>query len=302
MDEKSNNESNYERAYENLEEGVKAKRPVKVQYFKDEKSLQVSIDFKKDVKQEDGCISQLKHKSFYQACFAEFIGTYILVLFAVGFGLNTDPSDIAANFTGALATGILVATLIWGLAQASGCHINPAVSVAFFVAGDINIIRVFFYIPCQLIGSCLAVMTLRGMIIPESDVVEVVKNVTLTDTVPQIGLTLLNPKVSPLQGVAFESIITFVLLLTIFACTDTQRKDLSGSFPLSIGFAVALGALMGGQFTGASMNPARSFGPAFMSGNLTYHYIYWIGPCFGGVLAALVYKLLTFKSSVRVVK
>ncbi len=181
--------------------------------------------------------------------------------------------------------------------------------------------------PCQLLGSCLAIVTLGGMRI-EQDLVSSGAAANETQAaLPQIGLTLLNPRISPLQGILVEVLITFVLIITIFACVDAHRKDLGGSFPLTIGFAVTVGALMGvssstanlqsclfvlyflyfrfvtkGQFTGGSMNPARSFGPAFVSGNMTDHYIYWLGPCTGAVLAALTYKLLTFKTSVSVVK
>ncbi len=101
-------------------------------------------------KADTGCLSQLKFKSFYQACFGEFLGTYVLVLFAVGFGMNADKNDTSAGLTGALVTGLLIATLVWGLAQVSGCNINPAVSLALLVSGDTNIIRVLFYVPCQV--------------------------------------------------------------------------------------------------------------------------------------------------------
>ncbi len=101
----------------------------------------VSIDFKTQKKADTGCLSQLKFKSFYQACFGEFVGTYVLVLFAVGFGLHADPADSSAGLTGALVSGLLIATLVWCLAQVSGCNINPAVSLALLVSGDTNIIR-----------------------------------------------------------------------------------------------------------------------------------------------------------------
>lgn len=277
----------------------KRNKPFKVQYYKDEKSLQFLIDFKKEKESEQGCVSQLKYISFYQACLAEFLAVFLLVLFAVGFGLNASPVDFTNTLTGAVATGFLVSIIVWSLAHVSGAHINPAVSLAFLVSGDTNIIRVLFYVPMQLLGSVSAVGVLRNLILDPT----VVNNMKVANaSSPQIGLTLLNDKLTVAQGVGIEAIITFILVITIFSCIDSKRKDLAGSFPLSVGLAVTVGILFADQFTGGSMNPARSFGPAVMSGNLTNHFfVYWIGPCVGGVIAALIYKLLTFKTSLRTI-
>jgi glycerol uptake facilitator-like aquaporin len=199
----------------------------------------VSIDFKKGKGPDEGMISQLKSFSFYQGCMTELLGTYLLVLFALGFGLNADPADSSNDFTCSLATGFLVASIVWFF---PACHVNPAVSVAFLVAGEANLVKVLFYVPVQLVGSSFAVKTLQIMIIePLVDV-----NATVAvPTVPQIGLTLLSPRLSLLQGVGLEAAITFVLLLTIFACIDKHRSDLSGSYPLTIGYSVTIGCLFG---------------------------------------------------------
>lgn len=195
----------------------------------------MSLDFNKERNSEDGLISQLKHTSFYQGCLTELLGTYLLVLFAIGFGLNMDPIDTSNEFTGALASGFLVATIIWFFPT---CHINPAVSISFLVAGKANLVRVLFYIPSQLMGSTLAVKTIHNMIIDNP-----VVNENVTATMPEIGLTLLNPKLGVMQGLATEVIVTFVLLITIFSCSDKSRTDLSGSFPLTVGFSVTIGIL-----------------------------------------------------------
>lgn len=277
----------------------KSKKPFKVHYYRDEKSLQLSLDFSQQKDSENGMFSQLRHISFYQCCLAEFLGTYLLVLFAVGFGLNNDSSDVTGAFTGSLTCGLLISALVWAFGHVSGCHINPAVSCALLVSGNINFVRALFFILCQLIGSCMAVITLRNMIlVPESIGQEITNGTTV---LPQIGLTLLNPRLTFIQGFGIEVIITFILLVTIMSSIDSKRTDLGGSFPLSIGLAVFIGALFGGPFTGGSMNPARSFGPAFMAGNLENHFtVYWLGPIAGGVLGAVIYQLLTFKSSVKV--
>lgn len=289
----------------------RSKKPFKVHYYKDEKSLQFSIALGSNEKNkkgsdENGVLSQLKHLSFYQACFAEFLGTYLLVLFAIGFGLNADPKDPTAGLTGALATGFTVATIIWSLAHIGGSHINPAVSFAFLLTGDCNIIKFLCYVICQLLGSICATMTLQLMII-NSTPIEIIdqallnnNSTILNEVVPSIGLTLLNPKISVSQGLGIEIIITFILITAILSCVDSKRTDLGGSFPLSIGLSVIVGALFGGQFTGGSMNPARSFGPAICNANMSNHWIYWIGPFAGASIAVLNYKFLTFKTSLKV--
>jgi len=281
------------------EEANAEKKSFKIHYSKEDKSLQFSIDMRPKKSKENGCFSQLKCASFYQALIAEFLGTYLLVLFAVGFGLKAEASDVTAPLAGSLASGFMVATLVWGIGHISGANINPAVSLALLVTGESNIIRILLYIPCQLIGSCLAILTLKDMV---DDDIPIIPNSLLNNTETkvapiQIGLTLLHPSVSPFQGFLVEAVITFILILTVFSCIDKHRKDLHGSFPHSIGFAITVGALFGGKFTGGSMNPARSFGPALVANNFTDHYIYWVGPCTGAVVAAITYKVLVFKTS-----
>ena len=207
---------------------------IKTQFFF---KFLVSLDFKKESDAEDGLISQLKHTSFYQGCLTELLGTYLLVLFAIGFGLNMDPLDKSNEFTGALGSGFVVASILWFFPT---CHINPAVSISLFVAGEANLVKIFFYIPLQLMGSTLAVKTIHNMIIDNPLLSE-----NVTATVPEIGLTLLNPKLGVMQGFATEVIITLVLLITIFSCIDKYRTDLSGSFPLTVGFSVTIGILFG---------------------------------------------------------
>ncbi len=227
---------------------------------------------------------------------AEFLGTFLLVLYVCSFGLpivKGDASPPAIN--GGLGSGLIVASLVWGLGHIGGANLNPAVSIALLVTGESNLVRVFFYIISQLLGSTMAILTLVQLV-PD----HLFANVTMsskanllasnssslleTKSLGQhydIGLTLVNQQITPVQAVYVEIIITFILIFCVFACIDTERKDLNGSFPLSIGFAVTIGALFGGKFTGGSMNPARSFGPALVANNWENHWVYWIGPILG---------------------
>ncbi len=149
-----------------------------------------------------------------------------------------------------------VASLVWTLAHIGGANINPAVSVALLVTGESNIIRVLCYIGCQMLGATFASLTLVSLapahITTEliSQVDELTGNSTVIERVRSLkelnlGLTLVSDQITPAQGFGVEVIITFILVFCVFACIDNERSDLTGSFPLSIGFAVVVGALFG---------------------------------------------------------
>ena len=138
------------------------------------------------------------------------------------------------------------------------------------------------YIGFQLAGSIVGSLILQ--------------NISPAEARGQLSVTLVHADINVIQAFVVELIITFVLVFTIFSCVDSRRKDLHGSFPLQIGLAVAVGGLFGGPFTGGSMNPARSFGPAVASGIWTNHWVYWLGPIAGCLIAAFVYQFgLTLK-------
>lgn len=154
---------------------------------------------------------------------------------------------------------------MWSLGHIGGAHINPAVSLAFLVTGETNLIRVLFYIPCQLLGSVLGSLTLYELVPTYLDTPVSSKNIIKNSTLLRfkrdsnsnkillqnpvvsgsLGVTLLNDQITPFQGFLVEVLITFILIITIFACIDKNRNDIGGSFPLTIGFAVTVGVLFG---------------------------------------------------------
>jgi MIP family channel proteins len=162
------------------------------------------------------------------------------------------------------------------MGNVSGGHFNPAVTIAFLFTGKINPLMTFMYVGAQLVGAISGSYILKS-VAPEMG------NLTITDVHPDVQLD---------QAFGVEVLITFVLVFTIFSCVDTRRKDLHGSFPLQIGLAVTVGALFGGKFTGGSMNPARSFGPAVTTGLWKNHWLYWLGPITGSLLAAFIYQFV----------
>jgi glycerol uptake facilitator-like aquaporin len=109
-----------------------------------------------------------------------------------------------------------------------------------------------FYVAAQLIGASAGAITLQNLVPAQAQ--------------GNLSVTAIHSDITIGQAFGIELIITFILVITIFSCVDSRRSDLLGSFPLQIGFAVVIGGLFGGRFTGGSMNPARSFGPALVTG------------------------------------
>ena len=200
-----------------------------------------------------------------------------LVLYVCSIGLSVGGTQVPA-LNGAIGGGLMVATIIWCLGNISGAHLNPAITAAFLFTGKLNPLATVLYISFQLLGAITGSFILNGL------VPDFAKS--------NLSVTQVSDLLHPSQGFGVEFIITFILVLTVFSCVDEQRKDLHGSFPLSIGIAIIIGGLFGGPLTGGSMNPARSFGPAVVTNQWKNHWVYWIGPISGGISAGILYKFI----------
>nr|XP_023027746.1 aquaporin AQPAe.a-like [Leptinotarsa decemlineata] len=214
-------------------------------------------------------------KSIWKMLVAECLGTLVLVF--VGCGSCIELSAPANYVQIALTFGLTVATLAQTIGHVSGCHINPAVTVSFFVTGDIKFLKALFFIVVQCIGA-LGGSALLSTVVPENKV-------------GNLGLTVVSEQISPTQGLLMEIILTFLLLFVIQAVCDPMRKDIKSSAPLAIGLAITAAHLCGIQFTGSSINPARTFGPAVMMNSWENHWVYWVGPIVGAVFAGIIYKI-----------
>lgn len=199
-----------------------------------------------------------------RALAAEGLGTFALVFFGAGAAVVQAQTDTLGHWGVALVFGLVVATVIAALAPISGAHINPAATVAFSLAGEFPKERVFPYILTQLVGASVAAFLLLALFGQEG----------------HLGVTV--PSGSVVQAFVLEAIMTFFLLLVA----------LRSGLPWAVGGVVALEAMMGGPITGASMNPARSFGPALASGIWAAHWLYWLAPLLGGALAVAVNFIL----------
>ncbi len=213
--------------------------------------------------------------------FAEAVGTFALVFIGAGAVTVQGWSQGAVSLVGiALAHGLVLAGMIYAFGHLSGTHVNPAVTVSMVVAKKIGLGQGFLYIIAQLIGAVIAGSALRAI---------------FPDMPNALGSTDLGEGVTYSRGVAIEAILTFLLVTSIFgaAVDDRAPKGFAG---LAIGFTLASCILMGGPLTGASLNPARSFGPALASGYWGNHCLYWIGPIAGGVFAAVLNRAVLAKS------
>uniref|UniRef100_A0A8C5P7C9 Aquaporin-5 n=1 Tax=Leptobrachium leishanense TaxID=445787 RepID=A0A8C5P7C9_9ANUR len=215
--------------------------------------------------------------AFWRAVFSEFLATLILVFFGLASALRW-PSALPTVLQISLAFGLVIATLVQTFGHISGAHINPAVTLAFLVGSHISILRTVFYILAQLLGALAGAGILYG-VVPASIRGNLAINTLSNGTTPGIG-------------VAVELILTFQLVICIFASTDNRRSDNIGSPALSIGLSITLGHLIGIYFTGCSMNPARSFAPAVVVKSFRNHWVFWVGPILGACLASLVYNYI----------
>ncbi|XP_041363393.1 aquaporin-8-like isoform X2 [Gigantopelta aegis] len=228
-----------------------------------------------------------------EPCLAEFFGMCFLIFIAVTVQVS-DSNPLDGQFVSivAIANGLAVTMLMLMFGKISGGHFNPAVTLGVWIAGGIKPGLALVYMVVQFIGAVLGAGLCRG-VLTEHVYVDVIRG----------GAHTLGPDVSPAQGILAEAVMTLLLVLTfILSAVDEQTK--SPLAPLAIGFAVTCDILAGLSTTGASMNPARSAGPAialtvYDSSVWKYHYVYWAGPVIGATLAGILYRLFFASSDKR---
>jgi len=203
---------------------------------------------------------------------AEFIGTFALVFCGTGAIIVNEQSNGNLGLIGiALTFGIIVSAMIYIFGNISGAHINPAVTIALVVGKLTTIKDASFYIFAQISGAILASVSLKFMFS---------ENLTLGATIPSGEL---------LQSFILEFVLTFFLMLTILGVTS--KKEFSIIAGLIIGLVVTGIILFAGPISGGSFNPARSFAPAIVSGNIKALWIYIIAPTLGAIVAMLIWKV-----------
>ncbi|MBR6164968.1 MAG: aquaporin [Clostridia bacterium] len=210
---------------------------------------------------------------------AEFIGTFVLVLFACGVAgqtCSTKPTELGGYLITALAFGLVIVAMAYSIGNISGCHINPAVSIAMLASGKISVKDFCGYVVAQFLGGIAGAGVLQ-LIVQDTG---------------KLGTNALYNG-DALVSFVIEAILTCVFVLAILGVTSKQEN--SSVAGLVIGGALVLVHLLGISFTGTSVNPARSFGPALIAGNLSGIWVFLLAPLAGGVLAAVVWKFLSEK-------
>lgn len=224
-------------------------------------------------------VQDLKSKKFWAAVLAEFLGTALLVLVACGSCLSISDPDLNSKVTRiALSFGLSVGTIVWAICHVSGGHVNPAVTLGFFVTRKLSAVRFLLYVVFQTLGAIVGAGVLKA-------VTPAAYRGTLATSDTSTGAS-----VGQVFGI--ELLITFVFVFTVLATCDGQRKEVQGSGPLAIGLTIAMCHLWAVPYSGSGMNPARVFGPAVVSGSWNNHWAYWVGPLVGGAIGALLYDFV----------
>jgi len=217
---------------------------------------------------------------------AEFIGTFVLVFLGCGTAMTVgcDAANGSGYILTALAFGLVIVAMAYSIGNVSGCHVNPAVSLAMLVSGKMTVSDFFVYIVAQFIGAIAGAAALKGIFSVAG----------LTDQTGALGSNgLAGGNIG--ATLLIECILTFIFVLAIIGVTS---KVSNGSVAgIVIGLTLALVHILGIGLTGTSVNPARSFGPALLAGGdaLANVWIFIVAPLVGGVLAALCYKLITYE-------
>ena len=220
----------------------------------------------------------------WRSTFAEFIATLLFVFVGAGSVVVTSrltggDLDAARLIAIALGHGLAITLLVYATANLSGGHINPAVTFAAALTRKITTTKASMYIAAQLTGAAIGALLLK-LSLPE--VLE-----------GNLGAHALGSDITIGMGVLIEIMITFLLVFVIFA-TALDKEGMGRLAPLAIGLTVLVGHLVAVPLTGASMNPARSFGPAIVEGVWADHWLYWAAPLIGGGIASLVYQVVFF--------
>ncbi len=224
---------------------------------------------------------------FFQRFAAEFIGTFGVIFIAAG-AVCADQylaasGQVKLGIVGiALAYGLAYAVMISALGHSSSGYFNPAVTIGLWVTRRVSTVQAISWVIAQILGSSLAAYLLIALI-PDAGW----RTRALGSITPNLSLDITRG-----QGMAIEAVLTFFLALVIFATAIDAKRGFQRFSGLLSGLVVTAGVLVAEPFTGASINPMRALGPAVATRHWGNHGVYWIGPLFGGVLAAVIYDRL----------
>ncbi|XP_065156317.1 aquaporin AQPAe.a-like isoform X2 [Atheta coriaria] len=217
-------------------------------------------------------IKENKGNVIWRAALAEFVGNLLLNLFGCAtVVLSFAPLETALTF------GFMIYLLVQTLGHVSGGHFNPAVSIAMFATCNIGLIKLAIYIAAQCAGA-IAGSAILKLLAPGN-------------YEGNYGNTVVNEElINVWQAIAYEFFLGFILVFVVFGFCDPDRPETNYTGSLAVGISIAVGHIAFIDVTGSSMNPARSLGSAMISNGWKDHYVFWVGPIAGAVVAALLYR------------
>lgn len=213
-------------------------------------------------------------------CLAEFLGTFFLLVIGCGVVVVGGQEDALTHEGIAITWGLIVMVLIYAIGDLSGCHINPAVTIAFTAAGRFPVREAVPYVVAQYAGATAGAAALWAVFGTEST---------------NLGATRIAESLTMSGGFAVEAMMTLILMFVVMG-VSTGAKEKSITAGLAVGAVIGMEAMSSGPITGASMNPARTFGPAFVSGDLTQVPLYTAATVLGALVGMLLYKSIAADS------
>eukprot|EP00092_Neocalanus_flemingeri_P049794 GFUD01057349.1.p1 GENE.GFUD01057349.1~~GFUD01057349.1.p1 ORF type:complete len:264 (+),score=76.83 GFUD01057349.1:106-897(+) len=227
----------------------------------------------------------LKVVPLLKSVVAELVGTMFLVIIGCGAAMqwktNFDTTQVS------LAFGLAVMAIASFTGHISGGNLNPAVSVGLLAGGKLSLIKCILYIIAQCIGAVLG----AGILYLVSPACNPLSHTYVHRATCSLGSNGLGANVTPLGGMVMELLMTMLLVLVVYAsAVDTGNKTSPMVAPLLIGLTVTAAHLVLMPYTGTSINPARSLGPALVSSTTADHWVFWVGPLLGGALGGVLYR------------
>ncbi|XP_036445669.1 aquaporin-8b [Colossoma macropomum] len=227
-----------------------------------------------------------KYERIVQPCIAELIGTTFFVF--IGCVSVIENVETAGRLQPALVHGLAVAVLIACMAEISGSHFNPPFTMAIYLCGGIELFLVVPYVTCQLIGGVLGAAMAKLMTTNEN-----------YGKAHGAAFTVLQSDEQLLQALFGEIAMTWLITMVVLLGA-VNSKSKSPLVPFLVGSTVIINVLAGGDVSGTCLNPARAMGPALMTGYWTYHWVYWVGPITGSVIAAASVRILLGDQKMRI--
>ncbi|XP_055032464.1 aquaporin-8a.2 [Misgurnus anguillicaudatus] len=241
----------------------------------------------KTLLQKTAAKPQGKYVRVIQPCVAELVGTMFFVF--IGCVSVIENVETAGRLQPALVHGLAVAVLVACMAEISGSHFNPPFTIAIYLCGGMQMAMVVPYIISQLIGGVLGAAMSKVMTSHENYMNATGAAFNILQSDDQLWKAVF-------AEIAMTCLVTMVVLLGA-----VNGKSKSPMVPFMVGCTVIINVLAGGDVSGTCLNPARAFGPALMANYWTYHWVYWVGPVGGGLIAAGLVRLLLGDEKIRVI-